>query len=125
MIAEFSKTRIDEHDKYYGRKNHWCIAFVIKLFTLQTSAIFVFLFSEGRMGRVKIKMADSELDDTEDQILKKGEKRRQEDSEEESDEDLSSEEHSDASDESFDENMVRIFGCRIIPRSGFQTTCEF
>ena len=58
-------------------------------------------------------MADSESDDAEDQTWKKGEKRRQEDNEEESDEDLSSEEHSDASDESFDENMVCTFACKL------------
>ena len=54
-------------------------------------------------------MADSDSDEAENQALQKGEKRRQDDSDQETDDDSSSVENTDASDESFDENMVRIY----------------
>ena len=62
------------------------------------------------MGRARqFKMADSDADEAENQALRKGEKRRQDDSDQESDDDSSSEANTDASDESFDENMVRTY----------------
>ena len=62
------------------------------------------------MGRArKFKMADSDLEDAENEAVQKGEKRGQEDSDQESDDDSSSEANTDASEESFDENMVRIY----------------
>ena len=54
-------------------------------------------------------MADSDPDGARNQALLKGEKRRQDDSDQESDDDSSSEANTDASDESFDENMVRTY----------------
>lgn len=81
------------------------ISSIDRLSQLSPAILILAEWGMGRAGEIIFKMADS---DEEEQALQKGEKRRQEDSDEDSDDNLSSEENTDASEESFDENMVRV-----------------